>query len=142
MHVPFKQGRQATCICSSRKVRNHCTSGLELTTRSKSVNFLCSPNILVVALSVVRPSVLHPFPGHKFVACSWIKISFGTNDRHNKTTCRSQNSGHNRQGHRGTLKQICFWAISLLFVVGLKYCLVQLIVITRQRVCTTFQLPP
>ena len=41
---------------------------------------------------------------------------FGTNDRYYKTTCRMQNSGH-----RATLKQIHFQAITLLFMLGFKY---------------------
>jgi len=82
---------------------------------------------------VVRLSILHSFPGHNFVVCAWIKILFGANDRHNKTTCRAQNSSSylQGQGHRATLKQINFRAITLLFMVEFRYCLVQLIILTR-----------
>ena len=80
------------------------------------------------------PSVytsLHPlsFPGHNFVVCGWIKVLCGTIDHHDMTTCRAQNSSHYLQGqcHRATLKQIGFQAITVLFMVEFRYCLVQLI---------------
>ena len=73
---------------------------------------------------VVRPSFI--FLGHNFVVCGWIKILFGTNNRHNKTMCRAQNSGRYLQGHGHsmTLKQIRFRAVILLFMVEFRYCLV------------------
>ena len=69
----------------------------------------------------VRPSCPHSFRGHNFVVCCWIKILYGTNYRQNKTNFCAQNSGCylQGQGHRATLKQIRFQAITLLFMVYL-----------------------
>jgi len=59
-----------------------------------------------------------------------------TIDCHNKTTCRTQNYSCYLQGdgHRATLNQNHFRAITLLFMVAFRYSLVQLIVITRRDI--------
>ena len=44
------------------------------------------------------------------------------NDHHNKTTYRTHNFGCYCQGHKATLKQICFRAITVLFIFVLSWC--------------------
>ena len=58
-----------------------------------------------------HPSVLHSFPGHNYFFVVRLKY------------CLAQNSGDYLQGlgHRATLKQICYQAMTLLFMVGFRY---------------------
>ena len=40
-----------------------------------------------------RLSVQHSFPGHNFVVCGWLKILFGTKDRHSFRWLPSRSQG-------------------------------------------------
>ena len=78
----------------------------------------------------------HSFPGHYCVVCSWIKILFRRNDRHNKKTCCLRNSSRYLQGqcHRATLKLIRFRTLLFMMEFMNTCSMAQMIIITRRRV--------
>jgi len=100
---------------------------------------------IVVALSV-RPSVSlsvrqsvrtsHSYPAHNFVIWSRISKLFYRNDHHVETTCRAQYLGpyFEGQGHSATLQQNRVRPITLLFEVGFRKYLTEMVSIFRRRV--------